>query len=388
MPARLLAAVPAGLRDAEFGALGSTIYLNAAGYGPLPTRSVAAVQSLNERRAAVSLGFEEFGEGLARTRRACAALIGADESEIALTPNTSVGLNAAADIVRQRADGRRVIVLPDREFPANVYGWMSLASDGFRVERVAVDEHGFPVEDALLERLRRGDLPALAVSAVQFATGYAAHLVRLGAACAEADALFVVDAIQALGAQPLDVRDARIDVLACGGQKWLCGPFGSGFAYVRRDLARSVEPRRPGWLSFESTADFTRLLEYRWDLWDDARRFEVGSLALQDFVALAHSIELILEVGPGTIRQHIAELQEPLLDWTRRSGVDPLLPDERHRSAILPIQVPDAGALNETLARAGVVCVPREGVLRFAPHFYNTIDEMLRVVEILESRGR
>lgn len=385
----LTAASLAGVREREFHALGSTIYLNAASYGPLPERSVAAARSFDERRAAVALGFEEFGEGLSRARRACAALIGADEAEIALTPNTSVGINLAADLLLQLAPpGRRTIILPDREFPANVYGWLSLHSQGFRVERIPVDERGCPREDAILERLGRGDVAALAISAVQFATGYAADLVRLGEACAAAGALFVVDAIQALGAVPVDVRAARIDVLACGGQKWLCGPFGTGFAFVRRELAARCEPHRPGWLSFESTADFTRLLEYRWDLWDDARRFEVGSLGLQGFIGLAHSIELILEAGVAAIREHIRELQAPVLEWARSTtAARPVLTDPDHGSGILSLFVDDAAGLNARLERAGVVCVPREGAIRIAPHFYNTAEEMERVVEVLRGSG-
>jgi cysteine desulfurase / selenocysteine lyase len=377
----------AAVRAAEFGRLGSTIYLNAAAYGPMPDRSVRAARDIDERRAAVGLRFEEFDAGLGRARRACAALIGAEEAEIGLTPNTSVGLNLAADIVRQHAqDGRRVVVLPDREFPANVYGWLSLEADGFTVERIATDACGLPREDALLERLRQGDVAALAISAVQFASGYRADLERLGAACAAEGALFVVDAIQALGSVQIDVRVACIDVLACGGQKWLCGPFGTGFVFVRSGLVTTSEPHRPGWLSFESTSDFGRLLDYRRDFWHDARRFEVGSLGLQNFLALAYSIELILEIGVDTIHAHNRRLQEPLLEWARSTdGVEPLIAGGMHGSGILSLRARAADALHTALARAGAICVTREGAVRFAPHFYNTMEEMERVLESLRS---
>jgi cysteine desulfurase / selenocysteine lyase len=377
----------AKVRATEFARLDDRVYLNAASYGPLPERSLAAGRLFQERRAAAALRIDDFDANLARTRRACARLVNATESEIALTPNTSVGLNIAADLVRAHcSDGRRTIVVPDREFPANVYGWLSLRRDGFRVEVMPVDPAGCPREDALCERVGRGDVAALAISAVQFSTGYRADLTRLGAACRQHGVLFVVDAIQALGAVPVDVAAGNIDVLAAGGQKWLCGPFGAGFVYVRRELGMAHEPHRPGWLSFRSTSDFTRLLDYSWDLWDDARRFEVGSLGVQNFVEFAHSIELILEVGVERIFSHIQSLHQPLLDWAAGSrGAAPLVGGPAHASGIIALRVDDAAALNAALAAENIVCVNREGAVRFAPHLYNTATEMERVVRVLRT---
>jgi cysteine desulfurase / selenocysteine lyase len=269
------AATFAAVRAAEFPRLNG-IYLNAAGYGPQPERSLAAIRAFEAQRSAVGLRPEHFGPALADARDACAALVGAHADEIALTPNTSTGINIAANILRQRGTQRPVIVLPVGEFPANVYPWLALERDGFRVERMPTDSNGCPVEDALLERIGRDDVGALAISSVQFSTGFRADLKRLGAACAAHDVLFCVDAIQHVGAAPLDVRHAHVDVLACGGQKWLGAPFGSGFTFVRRELCTRHQPDLPGWLAFESSQDFSSLVEYRWDFYDDARRFEVG----------------------------------------------------------------------------------------------------------------
>jgi cysteine desulfurase / selenocysteine lyase len=373
-------------RAAEFPRLGSAAYLNAASFTPLPERALAAMRAFEERRCAGMLTPDDFGPALARARAACAQLIDAEVADIALTPNTSVGLNIAASILRQRSAGRRTIIMPDREFPANVYGWLALEREGYLVEMLPVDDAGCPREDALLQRIARGDVCALTISAVQFATGYRADLETLGAACAEHDVLFVVDAIQALGVTPVSVRDARIDVLACGGQKWLCGPFGTGFAYIRRELCTSTEPDLPGWLSFESTADFTSLLEYNWDLWPDARRFEIGSLGVQSFIALTHSIELILEIGVHRIEQHVRTLHEPLLSWAAASAAaSPLVLEPQRRGGILALRVSDAEAMNHALAAANVTVVPREGAVRFAPHFYNTASDVERALAVLRS---
>ena len=365
------------------------IFLNAASYGPLPRRACAAVQRYNDRRAAADLAPSDFGDLLPRARRAAAAIVGAEPAEIALTPNTSVAVNIGASIARQRrqrGDDRSTIVVSHGEFPANVYPWLALEQQGFRVRLVPTDELGRPREAALLETLDDADTAVLALSAVQFATGHRADLERFGRICHDRDILFAVDAIQAAGVVPVDVRAARIAVLAAGAQKWLCSPFGTGFAFVRSDLARSWQPEQPGWLAFAASADFNRLCTYEYDLYEDARRFEVGTLAFPEFSAMAESLELILEIGVEAVWRHVQALQQPLLDWAAaREDVRVTSPlDDAHRSGIVCLRTADVAATYHALAAAGVRCVLREGSIRFAPHFYNTADELARVVGLLE----
>lgn len=381
-----LSAACADARAAEFPHL-TGVYLNAASYGPLPLRSLSASRAYEERRAAAGLRTPaDFGEVLVRARHVCARLLGTDASDIALVPNTSVGLNVAASIVRRAArEGRRTVVLPDREFPANVYPWLALERAGdVRVDIVPADADGLPDEDALCARVAAGDVVALSISAVQFATGYRADLERLGRVCSEHGALFIVDGIQALGAVPVDVRRARIDVLSCGGQKWLCSPYGTGLVYVRRGIVDRFEPELPGWLSFRATADYTQLLSYDYELWDEARRFEVGTLPIQAFIGFIESLELIVDIGVDAIFEHVRALHEPLRHWATQADADIVGgADVAHGSCILPVAVPDTERLHAALAEAGVTCVPREGAIRFSPHFYNTMDEMEQVARIL-----
>lgn len=383
-PARCLEA-----RVAEYPRLGPGIYLNAASYGPLPQRTADAVDGYNRRRAAARLHAHDFVDLLPRARAAAATLVGAHESEIALCPNTSVGMNIGASIARQRhrhGDPRRTIVVSEREFPANVYPWLALERDGFRVRLLATDPLGRPDQDALLEALHGPDVAVLALSAVQFASGWRAPLESFGEICRTRDILFVVDAIQGVGVVPIDVRAAHIDVLAAGAQKWLCSPFGSGFAYVRSSLCRLHEPELPGWLAFGASADFNRLCTYEYDLFEDARRFEVGTLAYPEFIGMAESLELILDIGVPAIWQHVRALQQPLMDWAaQRDDVTVTsATDEPHRSGILCLRTPDVAGTYAALHEAGVVCVLRENAIRLSPHFYNTADEIAHVVELLE----
>ena len=379
----------AAARTAEYPRLGPGIYLNAASYGPLPQRALGAVERYNRRRAAGLLEPSDFGDLLPRARAAAAALVGAHPSEITLCPNTNVGVNLGASIARQRhrqGDPRRTIVVSEREFPANVYPWIALARDGLHLRRVPADPLGRPDEDAIFDALEDPDVAVLALSAVQFASGWRARLEAFGEVCRTREILFAVDAIQAAGVVPIDVRAAHIDVLAAGAQKWLCGPFGTGFAFVRSALCRLHEPELPGWLAFGASADFNRLCTYEYDLYDDARRFEVGTLAFPEFVAMAESLELIGDIGVPEIWAHVRALQQPLLEWA--AGRDDVTvtsaTDEPHRSAILCFRTADVAGTYAALQQAGVSCVLREGAIRLSPHFYNTADEMLRVVELLE----
>jgi selenocysteine lyase/cysteine desulfurase len=378
------------LRASEFPHLGRAPYLNAASLTPLPERSRLAGEAYNRRRSAIhELRGDDFEPTLARARAAAARLVNADAAEIALLPNTSHGVNLAAQCLPLQP-GRRIVV-SDLEFPANVYPWVGVAREGrARVDVVRGDALGRPDPERLLEELARGDVGILALSSVQFATGYAADLARLGEACRAQGTWFVVDAIQGLGCVPMDVRAAGIDVLASGGHKWLCSPFGTGFAYVRRELIAQMEPRVVGWTALTASADYTDCCDYRWELVDDARRFEVATQPLHDIAAFTASLELLLEVGIPAIHAHVLSLLDPLAEWlTGREGITIVSDLEpARRSGIFSFRTGDTTTASyKALRRAGIDCVMREGSIRIAPHFYNTAGEVAAVMDALEQGG-
>lgn len=377
----------ATLRSREFPALAETTYLNAAAVAPLPERARAAMDELHGRRARVhELRDDDFEPVLRRAREAAARLVGADADEIALGANTSFGINLAAQCLPVRPGS--VVVASDREFPANVYPWMGPGCPA-RLELVPADALGRPDEDRLLERLDRGDVSVLALSTVQFATGYRADVVKLGRFCRERGIYFVVDAIQAAGALPVDVRAAEVDVLATGGHKWLCAPFGTGFAYVRRGLLPELQPRAVGWQAMAASQDLTRLLDYRYDFVPAARKFEVGTLPFPDFAGLAASLELLLEVGPERIEAHLERLLDPLAEWLRERPAVQVVSDlsPGRRSGIFSFRPPRAEEVFEALGAAGVVAVLREGAIRLSPHLYNDAADVERVIEVLSREG-
>lgn len=375
------------LREREFPFVGRAPYLNAASAGPLPERARRAVEAYNFRRSSIhDLRGDDFEPTLHRAREACARLVGAGADEIALVSNTSHGINVAAQCLTIEP-GKRVIV-SDREFPANVYPWLRLPrEEGVRVDLIPTDERGFPDEARLHEELAKGDVAVLAISAVQYLSGYLADLPALGRAAREHGAWFVVDAIQALGCVPLDVKACEIDVLATGCQKWLCSPFGTGFLYVRRELVPHLEPKNVGWTAMQGTLDHADLLHYRYELWETARRFEVATQPWQDIAGMTESVNLLMETGIETIHAHVLSLQEPLIGWLGERGIEiatDLRPEKR--SGIFSFRPESPEQAFRALHKAGVKCVLREGLVRLSPHLYNTAEDIQAVIDVLSER--
>ena len=375
----------AALRAAEFPwtARGEACYLNNASTGPMPARTVRALAEFNALRAEPWRIAQEYQFGvLDRSRELCARLVGAAPGEIALMVNTSYGLNLAARALGLRSGD--VVLTFDREFPANIYPWMALAPAGVELRRIPCIG-GLPDEEALHAALDQPGVRVVTVSWVSFATGYAVDLARLGAACRARGIRFVVDAIQGVGARELDVKACGIDILACGAQKWLLSPWGSGFVYVRDGLVQELEPQAVGWMAPRGTDDFSRLTDYDLTWRDDARRFEVITLPFQDFAGMNASLGLVHELGPASVAAHVAGLAARIVDWADATpGMRLVTPrDPARRAGIVAIAPPDAAAASARLAAAGVAHSQREGAIRLSPHFYNTCDEVDGALEAL-----
>lgn len=375
-------------REFPWTGRGEAIYLNNASTGPLPVRTLEAIDAFNALRAEPHrLTDEHELATLRRSRQLAAQLINATPGEIACMVNTTYGINLAARALPLKPGD--VVLASDREFPANVYPWMALERLGVRFERIPCRE-GLVDEAALLAALDRPRVRALTVSWVSFATGYRVDLGALGGACRERGIYFVVDAIQGLGAARLDVKACAIDILACGGQKWLLSPWGSGFVYVRDALVGALEPAAVGWMAVRGSEDFTRLVNYDLTWHPDARRFEVVTIPYQDFAGFNASLELLLELGPDTVERHIARLVDRVVAWAaERRDVRLVTPREPHRRAgIVSLAPPDPVAASERLRRAGVVHSLREGAIRFSPHCYNTAEEIDRALAVMVGEDR
>ena len=353
---------------------GESIYLNAASTGPLPECSVRAQDAFTRKRAAPHrLGQDEQFETLTTARRQIATLIGADVAEIALATNTSAGLNLAAWTLPLGPGD--VVVIPDLEFPANVYPWMAAAAvRGFTLWRIPVRDDVLDAP-AVLSALDRPEVRVLAVSWVGFATGAVANLDVLGTACRERGIRFVVDAIQGLGPLTLDVSRVPIDLLACGGQKWLLSPWGTGFIYVRRSLVQELAPQPVSWMGVRGSDDFSRLLSYDMTWRDDARRFEQITLPFQDFAGMGASLALLHSLGASAIAAHVHARTTELLEGAAGQGIALVTP-RAPVAGIASLRPANPVRASERLNAARVAHSVREGTIRLAPHCYTTRDDV------------
>jgi cysteine desulfurase / selenocysteine lyase len=374
------------LRTTEFPWTATGVsYLNHAGTGPLPARTVRTLHDWDCIRAEPwrNTAKEQFGV-LARARELCARMIGAVPDEIAMMVNTTYGINVAASSIELKPGD--VIVTPDREFPANVYPWMALAERRGLTYRRVPHVNGLADEGALIRALDAPAVKVLSVSWVSFETGLKLDLARLGAACRDRGIYFVVDAIQGIGAAAIDVRDCHIDFLACGGQKWLLSPWGTGFLYVRRELVQKLVPHTVSWMAVKNSEDFTQLCNYDLNWFDDARRFEMITLPYQEFAGLNASLELFESVGWDRVYSLVAERATQIVEWAqRRNDVALVTPaDPMRRAGVIAVRPRDPVSASAKLFAAKVPHALREGMIRLAPHFYVTPGEVERALSVLE----
>ena len=373
------------LRHAEFAALdGQGIYLNSASIGPMPSRSVAVLAACNRDRAKPGLwSVDRLNTVLSESRWLSARLINAAEDEIALMPNTTIGLNVAARALPLGAGD--VVLTFDGEFPSNIYPYLVRGGEGIVLERIPRTVEGWPDEARLHERLADPAVKAVAVSLTQFSNGYTLDLAALSRATRALGKWLVVDAIQAVGQVPIDVQATPVDFLACGAQKWLLSPWGTGFLYVRRALIGTITPTFAGWAAFQGTDDYSQLTAYNPEPWPDARRFELITLPVQDFAAMNASVGLLLEVGVSAIAAHLRSLHAPIIAWAEANGATITSAPGARGCGILCLRPRgDVPAAYQRLQGHGVMCSLREGSVRLSPHLFTLPHEASAVVEMLD----
>ncbi len=331
-------------------------------------------------------GLAHYSRWLARideVRRLAGRLLHADPLDVAFIKNTSEGVGIVAEGLDWRP-GDNVVTAED-EYPANIYPWLNLADRGVELRRVPSRDGRLSLDDLLAAMDGRTRLVTL--SWVEYASGFRNDLDAIGEACRQRGVLFFVDAIQALGAFPIDVSRSPIDFLAADGHKWLLGPEGAGIFWIRRDLVERLHPVGVGWHSVVGAWDFTAV-DFR--LKPNAGRWESGSLNIAGITAVGASLELLLEIGIEAISNRILELTARLHADVERTGwtvYGPRLDTER--SGIVSLVAPTGRAAGfipavvRQLRQQGVVVNHRAGRVRVSPHAYNTHEEVDRLLQLL-----
>jgi selenocysteine lyase/cysteine desulfurase len=377
------------LRREEFpwASAGESIYFNHASTGPLPARTVAKLDEWSRLRTIPTRISQDLQFGtLARGRELIASLIGAASSEIAMAVNTSFGINLAAFSLPLKAGD--IVLSPLDEFPANVYPWMSLVTRRGVIHSMIDCERGVLTAERLREELDANEaIRVVAVSWVQFASGATVDLAALGSLCRERNVFFCVDAIQGVGPLRLNLREMPVDILSCGAQKWLMSPWGSGFVYVRRGLIDRLEPHDVSWLAVQGADDFSHLTDYDLTWREDARKFEMITLPYQDFAGMVASLELITSLGADAIVAHTRRLARMIIDRAAdRDDIEVVTPtDPAHHAGTISLRPRSPAAVSKALHAANVAHSLREGAIRLSPYFYNTEEEVERVLAVILS---
>jgi selenocysteine lyase/cysteine desulfurase len=351
------------------------VYLNHAGVAPISTR----VQQALERYAALSLTRGAFDYATAfdaeveRVRGQAAALLSARPAEIAFVRNTTHGLGLVAAGLDWRP-GDRVLTC-DLEYPSNVYPWWGLRERGVETVLLPGVEGRLPLE-RVEEALRDPSVRLVALSSVEFGSGFRQDLAAIGRLCRERGALFCVDAIQSLGCLPLEPEAWGIDFLAADGHKWLCSVEGAGIFYCARARLDALRPALVGWRSVAANLDFDR---YQSELHPSALRFEEGTPNTPGVFALGAAIELLLELGVDRIAERVLALTDRLADGLSARGAHVLSPrGPGEASGIVSFTWRDESPAR-TVARLRaqrIFTVARRGGARASPHFYNDEGEI------------
>jgi selenocysteine lyase/cysteine desulfurase len=357
----------------------SLIYMNHAAVSPLSRRvRDAMVSLLDEVHQVGAENWRQWMKTCDAARRSLAQLLNAEPGEIALTKNTSEGVSTFANGLEWRPGDE--IVSIEGEFPSNFFAWKALEKRGV-VLRLVQPQDGRVSHESIVSALS-SRTRVVAVSFVQYLSGFRLDLEKLGQACAANGCLLFVDAIQGLGAFPLDVKAAQIAGLAADGHKWLLGPEGAGVLYVNRQVMERITPTEIGWWTVRHWADFTsRELSWR----DDARRYECGTLNTCGIYGLGAAVDLLLEVGIPNIADRILDLTERLRRGLLEQGHAVFGPQAREEASGIVSFVPRQGTaegLLDTLLANRVQVAARCGMVRISPHFYNTEAEIDRVLEL------
>ena len=357
-------------------------YLNSAAVSPMPVTAVEAVRSqLEDVALNGSSNYLEWVATKNRARSLIAGMLHVAPETVAFMRNTSDGFAAVASGIEWKSGDN--IVSFANEFPANFYPWRHVR-DRFGVElRLAPEREGRVDVDEMIG-LIDSNTRLVAISAVQYASGFTADLERIAVAAHSVDALLAVDIIQALGARGFDLPALGVDIASGASHKWMCAPEGCGMLYVSEEARNRVDPTFVGWISVETP----------WDFEDREQPFKPNTLAWESgtgcsslFYGLEQSAKLLSDTGLDAIQSYLEELTDhlcELVDGTRYEIVSSRVPGER--SSIVCIRHLNGMTSNDIAAhleKEKIIVSPRGDRLRISPHFYNNREDIERFAAAL-----
>ncbi|HRI04544.1 MAG TPA: aminotransferase class V-fold PLP-dependent enzyme [Pyrinomonadaceae bacterium] len=357
-------------------------YLNSAAISPIPTTALDAVtRQLADVAVNGSLHYLDWVDTKDRCRNLAAEMLCVRSDQIAFVRNTSDGVASIANGMKWKA-GDNIVSLA-QEFPANFYAWRRIR-DTFGVDLRLCQEVDGRVDIYEMLAMIDRNTKVVAISAVQYASGFRADLERVGRAAREVDALFVVDIIQGFGAMPFDLPAQLVDAACGASHKWLCAPEGCGIIYLSDRARERIEPTLVGWISVETPWDFA---EREQPFKPTALAWESGTGSAALFYGLEQSLSLLNDTGTENIERHLSGLTDKLCDSL--AGKDYAIVSSRNPGEASQIVcIKHTGGLTSNqiashLESEKIIVSPRGDRLRIAPHFYNNSNDIDRLAEAL-----
>ena len=358
------------------------IYLNHAAVSPPPLKAIEAIQSqLRDVSENGSVNFRDWVAVKESARKRLAAMLGASPEQIAFTRNTSDGLSTVANGLDWRPGDN--LVTFRNEFPSNIYPWLRVR-DALGVEVRMCEERDGRIDLDEFIGLMDSRTRLVAISQVQYASGFRADLERLGRAARSHDALLVVDVIQALGVLAIDVESELIDVAAGACHKWLLTPEGIGLLFLSSRARERIQPTLVGWISVPNPEDYNNF-DQGWNRGTLA--WETGTGPASLFYGLESSLDLLNASGIANIQCYLESLTDHLCERllnkdyqvvsSRRSGEKSQIVCIRHTGGLTSMD------LYAFLKKRNIITAPRGDRLRISPHLYNTVEEIDELVSAL-----
>jgi len=373
-----LDALPARCRH-RFPIFERLVYVNSCSQGALSDSVRAAYEAYLHDWDEHGAPWEYWVDRAEAARAAFARLIGAEPDEVAVTTSESPGVSALASALRFDG-GRPKVVVSDFEFPTVGQIWHAQETRGAEVRHVAETGGEIPLEafDAAIDERTA----IVSITAVCYRNGARIDVEGVTRLAHERGALVLLDAYQAVGSYPVDVRALEVDFLGAGVLKYLLGSAGLGFLYCRRDLVQGLLPTQTGWFA---DRDIFAMDIHDYSPAPTARRFESGTPPIPSIYAGIAGIELMEEIGIAETREHVNGLNEQLIEGVEALGgrvASPRVAEDR--GALVCVASSDVQALVSALAAERIVTSSRDGNLRVSAHCYNDASDIEAVLSALE----
>ncbi|NND97582.1 MAG: aminotransferase class V-fold PLP-dependent enzyme [Pirellulaceae bacterium] len=361
-------------------------YLDHAAVGPLSGPAATAIEQFAVQASTKGdTLWPQWAARIETLRRDMADWIQADPAEICMVPNTTTGINIVAEGWPWQS--RDNVIIPDGEFPSNLFPWLNQSSKGVQLRVVPRRDDQVLVDDLISQIDDHTRM--IAVSWVGYASGYRIDLDSLVQQAHQRGVLVFLDAIQGLGVFPLDLQKTPVDFLAADGHKWMLGPEGAGVAMIRQQHIETLRCGNVGWGSVKNSYNYA---QPEFNLRDTAARFEAGSANMVGVAALSASVKLFMQIralhGESAVADRIIHLAESLHNKLAEIDVTSRMPADRdNRSGIVTFDVADVdpAEIRQRCLQQNVVVSCRGGGVRASIHAYNDETDLDRLVDVVRS---